>query len=114
MPRVKRGTIAHKRRKRLLKQAKGFKWGRKNKYRAAKEALMHAWTYAYRDRKVRKREFRALWQIRINAAARQEGLSYNKFIDALKKNNIGLDRKILAQLAVNQPEAFKEIVQRVK
>ena len=113
MPRVKRGVTAHKRRKNILDAAKGFKWGRSKKYRAAKEALMHAWTYAYRDRKVRKREFRALWQIRINAAVRQEGISYSKFIDALKKNNIGLDRKMLATLAMKTPEVFKQIVQKV-
>lgn len=112
--RVKRGVTAHKRRERLLKHAKGFKWGRKNKERLAREALMHAWSYAYRDRRAKKRDFRSLWQIRINAACRQEGIPYSKFTHALKKQNIALDRKILAQLAVQEPQVFKEIVQQVK
>lgn len=114
MTRVKRGTIAHKRRKRLLKQAKGYRWGRKSKYRLAKEALMKAWSYSYRDRKVKKREFRALWQIQIGAACQNLGLSYNKFIHYLKEKNIALDRKILAQLAQNQPVIFKKIVAKAK
>lgn len=114
MVRVKRGKTAHKRRKRLLKQVKGFKWGRKTKYRQAKEALYHAWTYAYRDRKVKKREFRKLWQIQIGAACRNLGLSYNKFIHQLKEKKIGLDRKILAQLAKEKPEIFKKIVEKTK
>ena len=114
MVRVKRGKIAHKRRKHLLKYAKGFRWGRKSKYRAAKEALYHAWEYAYRDRKAKKREFRKLWQIQINAACRQVGLSYSKFIAGLKKNKIELDRKILSNLAQNHPEIFKKIVEKVK
>lgn len=114
MTRVKRGKIAHKRRKHLLKYAKGFRWGRKTKYRAAKEALYHAWEYAYRDRKVKKRDFRRLWQIQINAACRQLGISYSKFIAGLKKNKIELDRKILSQLAKNQPEIFEKIVEKVK
>jgi len=114
MPRVKRGTIAHKRRKNLLKLAKGFRWGRKSKYRLAKEALMKAWTYAYRDRKVRKREKRKLWQMQINAAVRGLGLSYSKFMGALKKKNIEVDRKILANLANNYPEIFEKIVEEAK
>jgi len=114
MPRVKRGTMAHKRRKRLLKQAKGFRWGRKAKYRLAKDALYHAWEYAYRDRKVKKREFRKLWQNQINAACRQEGLSYSKFIAGLKKKKIGLDRKILSELAKENKDIFKKIVEEVK
>ena len=114
MVRVKRGKTAHKRRKRLLKHAKGFKWGRKTKYRQAKEALYHAWAYAYRDRKVKKREFRKLWQIQISAACRNLGLSYNKFIHQLKEKEIGLDRKILAQLAKEKPEIFKKIVEKTK
>ncbi|MDI6603031.1 MAG: 50S ribosomal protein L20, partial [Patescibacteria group bacterium] len=104
MVRVKRGKLAHKRRKHLLKYAKGFRWGRKAKYRLAKVAVMKAWRYAYRDRRAKKREFRALWQIKINAACRQLGLSYSKFIAGLKKNKIELDRKILATLAQNHPE----------
>ena len=114
MTRVKRGTTANKRRKRLLKHAKGFRWGRKSKYKAAKEALMHAWTYAYRDRRVKKREFRKLWQIQINAACREMGISYNKFIFGLKEKKIELDRKVLSELAKEKPEIFKQIVEKVK
>ncbi len=106
MVRVKRGKAAHKRRKNLLKYAKGFRWGRKSKYKAAKEALMHAWSYAYRDRKVKKREFRKLWQIRINAACKQAGISYSRFIHNLKQKNIELDRKILSTLAKDHPKIF--------
>ena len=114
MIRVKRGKIAHKRRKHLLKYAKGFRWGRKKKYRLAKVALMKAWRYAYRDRRAKKREFRMLWQSQINAACRSLGLSYSKFISGLKKNKIELDRKILAQLAKEHPQIFGKIVERVK
>jgi len=114
MARVKRGTTAHKRRKNVLKAAKGFRWGRSTKYRLAKEALQHAWQYAYRDRKTKKRNFRRLWQIQINAAAREQGISYSKFIDLLKKNNVEIDRKILATLAQEKPEVFKEILEKVK
>jgi len=114
MVRVKRGKAAHKRRRHLLKYAKGFRWGRKTKYRQAKEALYHAWEYAYRDRKAKKREFRKLWQIQINAACRPQGISYSKFIDGLKKNKIGLDRKILSQLAQNYPQIFEKIAEKVK
>ena len=113
MTRVKRGTIANKRRKKLLKAAKGFKWGRKSRYRAAKEALYHAWTYAFADRKKKKRNMRRLWQIKINAAARMyggNGFNYSKFINGLKKADIELDRKILAQIAENEPEIFKKIL----
>jgi len=114
MARVKRGKIAHKRRKHWLKYAKGFRWGRKSKYRLAKVALMKAWRYAYRDRRAKKREFRALWQIQINAACRQFGLSYSKFIAGLKKNKIELDRKILANLARNHPQIFEKIVKKAR
>jgi large subunit ribosomal protein L20 len=114
MVRVKRGKAAHKRKRHLLKYAKGFRWGRKSKYRAAKEALLHAWRYAYRDRKAKKREFRKLWQTQINAACRQLGISYNKFIYGLKKNKIELNRKILANLAQNHPQIFEKIVEKVK
>jgi len=114
MARVKRGKIAHKRRKHLLKYAKGFRWGRKSKYRLAKDALRHAWSYAYRDRRVKKREFRKLWQIKINAAVRDLELSYSRFINLLKKNNIELDRKVLAELAVNHPDVFKKTVEKIK
>ena len=114
MVRIKRGKAARKKRKRLLRQVKGFRWGRKSKYKLAKDALRHAWKYAYRDRKVKKREFRKLWQIQISAACRQQGISYSRFIYGLKKNKIELDRKILAQLAQNHPEIFKKIVEKVK
>ena len=114
MVRVKRGIMANKRRKNLLKHAKGFMWGRKSKYKAAKEALMHAWSYAYRDRRTKKRDFRGLWQMQINAACRECGMSYNKFIAGLKKHNIDLDRKVLSELAKTQPEIFKQIVEKAK
>jgi large subunit ribosomal protein L20 len=114
MVRVKRGKTAHKRRKHILKYAKGFRWGRKSKYRLAKDALYHAWEYAYRDRRTKKREFRKLWQTRINAACRKSGISYSKFIASLKKNKIELDRKILAQLARENPEVFGKIIKEIK
>ncbi len=117
MTRVKRGTIANKRRKKLLKAAKGFKWGRKTKYRAAKEALYHAWSYAFVGRKQKKRNMRRLWNIKINAGVRMysgNGLNYSKFINGLKKANIELDRKVLAQLAENHPEVFKKILETIK
>ena len=106
MTRVKRGVMAHKRRKKIIKQAKGFKWGRKSKYKLAKDALKHAWVHAYVDRKKKKRDFRRLWQIKINAASRAHGLTYSKFINKLKKAKIEIDRKILAHLAEKQPEVF--------
>ncbi|MCP6719249.1 MAG: 50S ribosomal protein L20 [Patescibacteria group bacterium] len=114
MVRVKRGKTAHKRRKRILKQVKGFRWGRKSKYRLAKDALFHAWTYAYRDRRNKKRDFRSQWQVQINAAVREKEVSYSKFINALKKNKIEIDRKILAELAQKHPEIFDKIVDKVK
>ena len=114
MVRVKRGTTAHKRRKKLLKQAKGFRWGRKSKYNQAKEALMHAWSYQYRDRRNKKRDKRRLWQVQINAALRKSNISYSKFMGKLKKKEIGIDRKILAQLANKEPEIFEKIVKEVK
>src|ERR1700687_4766782 len=103
MPRVKRGVNAHKHREKTLKQTKGFRWGRKSKERAAKEALLHAWSEAFRGRKQKKRDFRALWNVRINAGVREHGLSYSKFIAGLKKNKIGLNRKMLAELADSEP-----------
>ena len=114
MVRVKKGKAARKHRKHLLKYAKGFRWGRKRKYRLAKDALRHAWRYAYRDRRTKKREFRKLWQIQINAACRQQGISYSRFIYGLKKNKIELDRKILSNLAQNHPDIFKKIVEKAK
>lgn len=110
MPRVKRGVQAHARRKRLLKHTKGFMWTRKSKYRQAKEALLHAWSFQFADRKKKKRDFRRLWQIKINAAARNSGLTYSTLINRLKKANIELDRKILSDLAANHPEVFKKII----
>lgn len=114
MPRVKRGTIAHKKRERLLKLAKGFRWGRKSKERAAKEALLHALSRKFRGRKEKKRNFRSLWSVRINAGARAEGISYSKLIAGLKKKNVKLDRKILADIAKNEPAVFKRVVELVK
>ncbi len=114
MVRIKGGKFSLKRRKHLLKYTKGFRWGRKSKLRAAKTALMHAWNYAYRDRKAKKRDFRRLWQIQINAACRQTGLSYSKFINGLKQKKIGLDRKILSELAQDHPEIFEKIVEKAK
>ena len=112
--RIKRGVAANKRRKNLLKHAKGFKWRRKSHYRAAKEALLHAWTYAYRDRRKKKSDRRKLWQVKINAATRAQGVSYSQFIGGLKKANVELDRKSLAHLAQEEPRAFKVIVDLVK
>lgn len=114
MARVKRGKIALKRREKILKYTKGFKWGRKSKERAAKEALLHAWTHAYRDRRIKKRTARGLWQIQLNAAVRQYGLNYSQFIHGLKKAKIELDRKVLSELAREHPEVFKEIVNKAK
>jgi large subunit ribosomal protein L20 len=114
MVRVKRGKLAHKRRKYLLKFTKGFRWGRKTKYRAAKEALLHAWTYSFRDRRTKKRNFRRLWQQQIGAAVKQLGFSYSKFIYGLKKNKIELDRKILAAFAKAHPKIFEKIVEITK
>jgi len=114
MARVKRGKIAHKRRKHLLKYAKGFRWGRKSKYIFAKDALMHAWKYAYRDRRTKKREARKLWQIQINAFCKKSGLSYSRFIHALTQSNIQIDRKILSLLAKEHPQIFEKIIEEVK
>ncbi len=114
MTRVKRGTIAHKKRERLLKQTKGYRWGRKSKERAAKEALLHGLARMFRGRKEKKREYRTLWNVKINAALRAEGTTYSKFIKQLKDSNILLDRKILADLAENHPEVFKKIVKAVQ
>lgn len=110
MTRVKRGKIALKRRHKVLGQTKGFRWQRKSKERAAKEALLHAGVHAFHDRRKKKRNFRALWNIKINAAARENGLSYSKLMHRLKKSGIGLNRKILAELAEKHPEIFKYIV----
>ena len=114
MTRVKRGTIAHKKREKLLKHTKGFRWGRKSKERAAKEALLHAWSRAFKGRKEKKRTFRSLWQIKINAAARNLSLTYSKLINGLKKKNIIIDRKILADIAENESKVFEKIVEKIK
>ena len=114
MARVKRGTTANKKRRKILSYTKGFKWGRKSKERAAKEALLHAWSHAFRGRKEKKRNFRSVWQVKINAASREEGVTYSKFIELLKKSNIKLDRKILAGIAEQNPEVFKKILEQVK
>ena len=114
MSRVKRGVRANKRRKKVIKSAKGYIGGRQSKYKAAKQASIKAGSYAYRDRKARKRDFRSLWIVRINAALEGEGISYNKFIAGRKKKKIELDRKILAEIAFSHPEVFKKIVQEVK
>ena len=114
MTRVKRGTIAHKKREKILKYTKGFKWGRKSKERAAKEALLHAWTHAFRGRKEKKRNYRQLWNVQINAGAKTAGTTYSKLISGLKKQNIVLDRKILAELAKTEPKVFEKIVEKAK
>ena len=114
MVRVKKSTAARKHRRHLLKHAKGFKCGRKSKLRAAKDALRHAWTYAYRDRKAKKRTNRQLWELQINAAVRPLGINYSKFIHALKLKKVELDRKVLSQLAKKFPETFAKIVEEVK
>ena len=114
MTRVKKGQSAHKHRRHLLKHAKGFKYGRKSKYKLAKDALRHAWTYSYRDRKVKKRDFRQLWQLQINGAVRPMGINYSRFINGLKLKGIEVDRKILAQLIISHPEVFAKIVEEVK
>lgn len=109
MPRVKRGVTAHARHKKVLKAAKGYYGARSRVYRVAKQAVIKAGQYAYRDRRQRKRQFRALWITRINAAARECGLSYSRFMDGLKKASIELDRKVLADMAVFDKEAFAEL-----
>ena len=114
MPRVKRGVTARARHKKVLDQAKGYRGRRKNVYRIAKEAVMKAGQYQYRDRRAKKREFRALWIARINTAAREFGLSYSAFMNGLKKASIDIDRKVLADMAVNDPAAFSSIVDKVK
>jgi large subunit ribosomal protein L20 len=114
MPRVTRGNKKLLRRKKILKLAKGFFGAKRKNYRTAKEAVEHALTYAYRDRRNRKRDFRALWNIRINAAVREYGLNYTKFISGLKKADIKLNRKMLANLAAVEPDTFQQIVEKVK
>ena len=114
MARVKRGVQAKKRHKKVLKQAKGYRGARSRTYKVAKQAVMRAGQYAYRDRRQKKRVFRSLWIVRINAAARENGISYSKLMAGLKKANIELDRKTLADLAVNDKEGFAVLAEQAK
>ena len=114
MPRVKRGVTARARHKKVIEQAKGYRGRRKNVYRVAKQAVTKAGQYAYRDRRQRKRQFRALWITRINAAAREHGLSYSRFMDGLHKADIQVDRKVLAELAVNDKLAFAQLAEQAR
>jgi large subunit ribosomal protein L20 len=114
MSRIKRAVQSRKHRKNVLKQTKGFKYGRKSKFKLAKDALRHALTYAYRDRKVNKRRNRQLWNLQINALARANGITYSRFIEGLKKKKIELDRKVLSQLAREYPEVFVKVIEEVK
>ena len=114
MPRVKRGVVAHRRHKKILKQAKGYYGARSRIFRVAKQAVTKAGQYAYRDRRQRKRQFRSLWITRINAQSRANGLSYSRLINGLKKADIALDRRVLADLAVHDKAAFTAIVEQAK
>lgn len=114
MARVKRGVTAHARHKKVLEEAKGYRGRRKNTIRVARQAVEKAGQYAYRDRKARKRNFRSLWIQRINAAARDNGLTYSRFMDGLKKAGIELDRKVLADIAVHEPDAFKSLAEQAQ
>ncbi|MCX6723879.1 MAG: 50S ribosomal protein L20 [Candidatus Staskawiczbacteria bacterium] len=114
MSRVKRAVLARKHRKGIMKHAKGYRQARKSKFKAAKDALRHAWTYAYRDRKNKKRTFRNLWNLQINALARQNGITYSRLMEGLRKKSIELDRKVLSELANDYPEVFIKIVEEVR
>ncbi|MDZ7736150.1 MAG: 50S ribosomal protein L20 [Gammaproteobacteria bacterium] len=114
MPRVKRGVTARAKHKKVIEQAKGYYGRRKNVYRVATQAVTKAGQYAYRDRRNRKREFRALWIVRINAAAREFGLSYSRFINGLQKAGIEVDRKVLADIAVNDKQAFGQLAEQAR
>jgi len=114
MPRVKRGVVAHRRHKKILKQAKGYYGARSRIFRVAKQAVTKAGQYAYRDRRQRKRQFRSLWITRINAQSRANGLSYSRLINGLKKADITLDRRVLADLAVHDKPAFSAVVEQAK
>jgi len=114
MARIKRGVVAHARHKKVIKKAKGFRGRRKNTFKVAKQAVEKSMQYAYRDRKVRKRDFRSLWTQRINAGAREHGISYSVFINGLKKLNVALDRKILADLAMHEPNSFKHLAEKAQ
>ena len=114
MVRVKRGKVGHRRHKKVLKAAKGFRGSRSKSYRAAKETLLRAGAFAYRDRKKRKRDFRQLWIIRINAAARGKGLSYSRFMDGLNKAGVKLNRKMISELAISDSSAFDALVAKAE
>ncbi len=114
MPRVKRAVHSHKKRRKVLKAAKGFRGGHGRLLRSAKEAVARSLQYAYRDRRTKKREFRALWITRVNAAARENGLSYSQFIFGLKKAGVEIDRKVLADIAVNDAEGFRSLADSAK
>lgn len=114
MPRSLNSVASRARRKKILKQAKGYYGRRKNVWTVAKNAVQKAMLYAYRDRRTKKRNFRSLWITRINAGARQHGMSYSQFMGKVKSNNIELNRKVLADLAMNNPEAFKAVVEKIK
>ena len=114
MPRANSTVPKHRRHRKIVKQAKGYYGARKSNFRSAKDAVQKAWQYAYRDRRTNKRNFRRLWIIRINAAVRLHGLSYSKFISAMKDKNIELNRKTLAHMAVHDPDGFAEVVNSVK
>ena len=114
MPRTKRGTVARKRRKKILKLAKGYYGAKSKLFKMANQQVMRSMQYAYRDRKQRKRDFRKLWIARINAAARADGMSYSRFINGLKKADVQINRKVLADLAVNDKTAFSDLVEVAK
>ncbi len=114
MPRTKRGTVARKRRKKILKLAKGYYGAKSKLFKMANQQVMRSMQYAYRDRKQRKRDFRKLWIARINAAARADGMSYSRFINGLKKADVQINRKVLADLAVNDKAAFSDLVEVAK
>ena len=114
MPRVKRGVAARRRKNRIIRQASGYYGGRNRLLKTAREAVEKGWKYAYRDRKQRKRQFRVLWIARINAAARENGLSYSRFMHGLKQAGVEMDRKVLAELAVSDPKAFGALAEMAK
>lgn len=113
MSRVKRGVATKKRHKNILKKAKGYRWGRKKLFTKAKEAVIKAGKYARRDRRAKKRSFRALWIVRLNNALREHGITYAKFMSILKKKNISLDRKVLSEIAVEHPKVFAKLVESI-
>ena len=114
MPRANSTVPRHRRHRKIVKQAKGYYGARKSNFKTAKDAVQKAWQYAYRDRRTNKRNFRRLWIIRINAAVRQQGMSYSRFISAMKAHNIKMNRKTLAHMAVHDPDGFAEIVNSIK